>query len=228
MLIKEIEVTRIYIAFGYFLEWYQSVDGGRASSGLSEIWIGNDSLEYKTFVLQCDMSDSAKVDKWVLLQNVFPYAICEFNSHFDFTSSDFVGLDGCGEREVEYKLKRYYLDDDYYIDEDELDLYDEHGASNIWFGKIGCVVKGFVCICDTSECALEDLDEDLDDALDEFAKIGKEVYVDVFEESFDDWDIDTMKMLESVEDLGIYYNLGGKSDENSLIEDDLDDVIRFN
>lgn len=221
MQIKEIEVTRIYIAFGYFLEWYESVDGGRANSGLSEIWVGKDDIEYKTFVFQCDFSESDK--KWFLLQSVFSNAICDFNSQFVMDDLDVFDLDGCGQRVVTYTIKRYYLDDNFYLEEDSLDLYEEHGMNNIWFGKIGCLLKGFVCICDTSYCSLEEAEE----ALSEFAQIGKDSYIDLFEEFNEELDIDDMKLIELSEELGIYSDLGGTN--SSIIDslDDDDDAIKF-
>lgn len=224
MQIKEIEVTRIYIAFGYFLEWYESVDGGRADSGLSEVWVGKDDIEYKTFVFQCDFSKYSKLNKWFLLQSVFSSAICDFNSQFEFDDDlEVSDLDGCGQRKVTYTIKRYYFDDGFYLDEDSLDLYDEHGMNNIWFGKIGCLLKGFICICDTSYCSLEDAEE----ALSEFAQIGKENYVDLFEESYEELNIDDMKMIELSEELGIYSDLGGNGIDNSIIDDSSDDTIKF-
>jgi hypothetical protein len=218
------EVNRLYIAFGYYLEWYESVDGDRANSGLSELWVGKDDMPFKEFLVQADFSDNGHFSKEYLMQNLFAGAILDYNNKYDMQDEDALDVDGCGLREVTYEVTRYYVSDDYYFDVDTLDLYEaDDGAENITIGKINYLSKVSLCSLDTSDGGLADAEDEVFIQILETSLEAMQGFFDIEDNTI--LDIDTLHEDELASEYNVYYTLSANEKDKDI--NDVDDEITF-
>lgn len=220
----KIPVTRLYIAFGYYIEYYETVDGDRAGSGLYEIWVGKDSIGVKEFTVQADFSEESELGKDYVLQNIFAAAIVDFNSKFDASADeeDMMPLDGCGVRELEYEITRYYVKDDYYYDIDTAnpwELEDLDGVKTVFIGKVNSHTKVNIFDFTVDE---EVTQEDEESYYKEMLNKVLEEISEIFDVEPELLDLDTLKEKAEVEKYGIYYSLSDTSTgvEHSGSEED--------
>lgn len=218
------EVTRAYIAFGYYLEWYKSIDGGRGNSGLYELWLGKDDMPFKDFVIQADFSDDAEFDKEYIMQNTFAGAIYNYNEKYQMEEEEAFSIRPHDIGEVTYEVTRYYLRDDYYFDVDTLNLFDDEddNVENITLGKINCLTKAALCLFDASNGSIGTKDNEI---FNEILDTISENMDMLFEDDDDDaMDMDLMAEDEMASNMNIFYRL--KADAHT-VSDENDDEMKF-
>lgn len=239
----KVHVNRIYIAYGYYLEWYSSVDGAKANSGLSELWIGKDDMEYREFILQFDISETSEINRDYLLQSVFPGAIYEYAMRFSVLSNAASVLDEHGIREMEYDFTRYYLFDDYYIDMIEPDAYDKYAEFDedddmedfdygsdceIILGKVNCASKVSIGLANLLDVKEEERGSKLGMVLELSLKDFDKEELDFLFSGVDDTiDYDVINEDEITKSLNIYFDLASPLTDSIKDDSDDSDVITF-
>lgn len=219
------EVTRAYIAFGYYLEWYKSVDGGRANSGLTELWLGKDDMDFKEFVIQADFSDESDFGMDYIMQNTFAGAIMHYNEKYAMEEEEALAIREHNIGEITYEVTRYYLRDNYYFDVDRLSLFEDDEDSlleNITIGKINCLSKATLCCFDAKDGGIGNESDDVfNEILEAIAEPIDLLFIDNEEESMD---LDIMAEDELASEHNLYYKLTADS---YTVSDETDDEITF-
>lgn len=218
------EVTRVYLVFGYYLEYYKSIDGGRGNSGLSELWLGKDDMPFKEFVIQADFSDDSEFGKEYLMQNTFAGAIYNYNEKYQMEEEEAFPVRNHDIDEITYDVTRYYLRDDYYFDVDTLCIYEDDmdSVENITLGKINCLTKASLCVFDTSNGSIAEKEDGVfEEILD---TISENVDVLFVEDDEGLMDMDLLAEDEMASEVNIYYRL---SAESHNVSDESDDEITF-
>lgn len=227
----KINVTRWNIAFGYFFELYETVDGSRKGKGLTEVWIGKDNEPFKDFILQGDFSENGQIDRDYLLSNVFAAAIVDYNSRYDVAENqETLPFEGFGERVMEYEVTRVYLRDDYYIELDSLDIWCEDAeeeeqepyTQTVTIGKVNGQVR--VGLCDV-EIDMDASEEELQSIYEELLNSVEEELESVFQAESELLDISVRQDEETVREYGVYYRLSDDEDIVSHLSEE--DEIKF-
>lgn len=228
----KIKVTRWNIAYGYFFEMYESVDGARKGRGLTEVWIGKDNEPFKDFILQADFSENGQIDRDYLLSNVFGAAIVDYNSKYDVAENqETLPFEGFGERIMEYEVTRVYLRDDYYIELDSLDIWDDEEevgedeepyTQTVTIGKVNGQVR--VGLCDV-EIDMESSEEELNVVYEELLSSVEGELDEIFQEEANILDISVRQEEEEVREYGVYYSLSDDEDTVSHLSEE--DEIKF-
>lgn len=223
----KIPVTRLYIAFGYYLEYYETVDGDRNGKGLYEVWVGKDDVGLKEFSIQADFNEETGFGKDYILQSVFAAAIVDFNNKFEVgvDPTEIMPADGCGVRELDYEITRYYVKDDYYFDIDTANPWefeDIEGVKTVFIGKVNSHTKVNVCDLQVDESISQEDEEGyykeiLDNVLEDISEI--------FESEPELIDLDTLREKSEVEEYGIYYTLSDTDIETVHISEE--DEVQF-